>query len=708
MAGRAVTRSKPLGSTVSGSRKRVIKAIASTTSPTEEPISVKAASPAKRRRIEASSPPKRAAKKTKVESSDGDARPQCRGQPPVWAMTRGGMNETLDYFRSYQGGMQTNEGFVRGMLLSADNGDRSYLDGELIITRAAGGMADIGGEHKQVKDHSSESAAIRSFLTNIEYKTPFPVILGDKCRLTKAEPPYPFCVMGHFKPVFLWWEKSNECVVAKLRMELLNPNWNSWWVPEGDSAGSGTPNYTEKAQRETCLICHKTQPHIFEQGFVCVNKACEAFWTLKGKKLTDGDTLEYNPAFISERTEWNAEIRSPFSLVPNVLPLNEEDDLVYSTMRAAYKGIVCPQCHGCIQRKKMDGYFCESPGCGYSRPQPLPTLNIRAIEQAHGVQFAGHPIPTHSFAEPIKRRETTFEGPWRLETFDAVEGSTVKQFHSNETINSQPGGPNEMLAQMFKAGLGLERRPMKQSIGQLTSHFSNNFGLPYKYSANVPSTPFAEAPRLVTDALNRMIWAGTKASEDEPMLPLNEVLVLGYYKDQQIGYHDDGEKELGPTIVTFSFGASAKMEIRMKPKYFYGATSKKCDTYDPKQPIIQGCFEPETRARLNEESASWTESKLAAEFKAFKKRYRKTNPPPCFETILRHGDFIVMQGKPLQKYFEHQIANLGDIRFAFTARHVIPELLEVKDQDKLRYGDYPLAPQDGYTGDMDILSNKDQ
>lgn len=60
-------------------------------------------------------------------------------------------------------------------------------------------------------------------------------------------------------------------------------------------------------------------------------------------------------------------------------------------------------------------------------------------------------------------------------------------------------------------------------------------GLPYKYSANVPSTPFAEAPKLVTDALNRMIWAGTKASEDEPMLPLNEVLVLGYYEDQHIG-----------------------------------------------------------------------------------------------------------------------------------------------------------------------------
>ncbi|KAL8926184.1 MAG: hypothetical protein Q9208_003087 [Pyrenodesmia sp. 3 TL-2023] len=516
--------------------------------------------------------------------------------------------------------------------------------------------------------------------------------------------------MGHFKPVLLWWEESNGCVVAKLRMELLNPDGNSWWVPVGESAGSATPNYTKKARRQMCRTCNETHPHIFKQGFICVNKTCKAFWTLNGAKLTDGDTLDYNPAFIAERTMWDAEIRAPFSLVPKVLPLNEENDHVYSTMRAAYKGIVCPQCHGCIQRKRMDGYFCETPGCGYSRPQLLPTLNIRAIEQAHGAQFAGHAIPCHSIADPIKRRQTSFEGPWRVETFDAVEGSTVKQFHSNETINSQPGGPNEMLAQMFQAGLELERRPMKQSVvpGQLTSHFSNNFGLPYKYSANVPSTPFAEAPKLVTDALNRMIWAGTKASEDEPMLPLNEVLALGYYKDQQIGFHDDGEKELGPTIVTFSFGSSAKMEIRMKNKYFYGATGKNLETYDPSQPVVDGCFEPETRARMNQEWAGWTESERAAEFKAFKKRYRKKNPPTCFETILRHGDFVIMQGKPLQKYFEHQIANLGDIRFAFTARHVIPELLEAKDHDKLHYGDYTLAPEDAYTGDMDVLAEQAQ
>lgn len=37
------------------------------------------------------------------------------------------------------------------------------------------------------------------------------------------------------------------------------------------------------------------------------------------------------------------------------------------------------------------------------------------------------------------------------------------------------------------------------------------------------------------DALHKMTWAGAKASEHDPVLPLNEVLVLGYYKDQHIG-----------------------------------------------------------------------------------------------------------------------------------------------------------------------------
>lgn len=41
-------------------------------------------------------------------------------------------------------------------------------------------------------------------------------------------------------------------------------------------------------------------------------------------------------------------------------------------------------------------------------------------------------------------------------------------------------------------------------------------------------------------------WSSVEA-RNEPMLPLN-------------GMHDDGEKELAPTIATFSFGACATMD----------------------------------------------------------------------------------------------------------------------------------------------------
>lgn len=59
--------------------------------------------------------------------------------------------------------------------------------------------------------------------------------------------------------------------------------------------------------------------------------------------------------------------------------------------------------------------------------------------------------------------------------------------------------------------------------------------MPYKFSAEVETTPFDKAPDVIMRALHRMIWAGNKASENEPLMKLNELLVLGYFKDQQIG-----------------------------------------------------------------------------------------------------------------------------------------------------------------------------
>lgn len=132
------------------------------------------------------------------------------------------------------------------------------------------------------------------------------------------------------------------------------------------------------------------------------------------------------------------------------------------TMRAAYKGVVGPQCRGCIQRKRMGGYFCETSGCGYPRPQLLPTLNLRAIEQAHGAQFAGHAIPYHSIADPIKRRE---------KTFDAVVGGgrNLQPAESQHGLALPKRFPNREELYFFNLAHHCQAIPLQRSLQQSDS-----------------------------------------------------------------------------------------------------------------------------------------------------------------------------------------------------------------------------------------------
>lgn len=101
-----------------------------------------------------------------------------------------------------------------------------------------------------------------------------------------------------------------------------------------------------------------------------------------------------------------------------------------------------------------------------------------------------------------------------------------------------------------------------------------------------------------------------------------------------MGYHDDGEKELGPTVASISFGASATMSWRPKKKN-----------------AIPG-------------GASTAKNKKG----------------DVLKIILRHGDVMIMDGANIQRYYEHQIEAHGRIRFAMTCRHVRINELAVRDK----------------------------
>lgn len=299
--------------------------------------------------------------------------------------------------------------------------------------------------------------------------------------------------MGHFKPIFCWYEKNNARITVRFRWERLHLDGKSWWVSKDSPTRSGPPDYDTKAQRQVCPTCHLTHPRIYEEGFICVNYKCNDFWKLNGMAISNNAELTYNREWLTERTKWTNPIRPPYALRPKALPEGDTEDPFYYTTRAAMKGIVCPQCGSCISRKTFGGWYCNTSGCDYVRLLPRMTINIRTIELAYGAQFQGYPMPHHTFEEPVARRETIYHGPWRVETIDVLEGCFVKQFHSNELINGRPGGANDMFQQMTDPVLELARRPMNQSKGvhiqgtgqagtdkrtvsdTLTGNFSHNF-----------------------------------------------------------------------------------------------------------------------------------------------------------------------------------------------------------------------------------------
>lgn len=102
------------------------------------------------------------------------------------------------------------------------------------------------------------------------------------------------------------------------------------------------------------------------------------------------------------------------------------------------------------------------------------------------------------------------------------------------------------------------------------------------------SVGFKDAPGTILKGLAQLNWAqslgiahmsefvwGLSTGHSDASMSLksekfNELLALGYFEGSKISYHDDGEKELGPTVATLSLGSPAIMRFRPKRKTSLG------------------------------------------------------------------------------------------------------------------------------------------
>ncbi|KAI1087669.1 hypothetical protein F5B19DRAFT_499810 [Rostrohypoxylon terebratum] len=574
-----------------------------------------------------------------------DNRPEPTGVPPAWSEKRAAIADCFPYFNAHQGSITKKDKFLVGLLIDSQVAIRDYFDDQIIITSPGGGLVADNATGKRVRDKDHPD--------NWQ-------VLGAANPLFPVKPPHLYNVLDHFHVTYMWSEmvqtpQGGLVKAYKLRLEKVDLNSRSWWAPKNTDvhATSDVEDKHYACALASCLSCRKTSKTIYKQGWTCLEKDCKSFFSFSTKQDTPEihpNQLAYNEDFLRERTRFTG--KNLYPLVPDLPDITEN---TFGSEKIFKRGIVCARCQCCSRRMQWDRWLCENPACDYEyvvRPRIVPMSvismektfeskgNKRNYESSIILTFKGatntHEFITHFL--PDEKEQGGYVG-------------SVTIIRPMEFALRRQGGLDELFYKLQDVDLALERRGARcagSRLEELTSHFSANYGAPYKFGVVVETTnSLSEAQPSIVETLLRLTWAGeisvmtTSQLIKDNDLPVrdgaipnefekfNELLALGYFEGAKISAHDDGEKELAPTVATLSLGSASVMK-------FY-----------PKKNIDVGTGVKSKGAKGDQ----------------------------VLSIVLMHGDMVVMHGAGIQKCYLHSVESYGIRRFAMTCRHIRPHTI---------------------------------
>ncbi|KAJ5087716.1 hypothetical protein N7456_011332 [Penicillium angulare] len=586
--------------------------------------------------------------------------PPFHGEPSVWATSRTSLCESLPYYRSVQGSLYHKDGVTYGCLIDGDSGIRFHIDEEVVITRVGGSYAKptTTGQLELTTDQSRGQGAMKFLENALRDKSPIAFIVGDKNSGLHRKPPHRYNVMDFFQVTDLWSEKIDGHVGMRVRYEKINLSEKSWWARKGsaDPVPHEERDLSLCPEHVVCETCKDKSPRLFNEGWMCLVASCPQFWRMDGAEAPQD--LTYAETFLNKREVPRIGIRYPFPLKPNLVGDLLQNSSLRLTCRDNWRGIVCPLCGKCIPRMFWNGWKCtwkanmqsDPTACKWVCLMNLATVPLHSLtsNDCQGAASLDQFRPSEYESTGFYQKTTDYisSHPYVRVTYTISDIGVVSHFISNQGINEQLRGPDAIFHSLQNSNLGLRRYPHNTPVGETaTAHFAQNYKV------------------VGEDAI-------------ETSQP-NELLLIGYFEGMKMGYHDDGEKGLGPTIASLSLGGSSKMTLRMKAKYFHGQTSSNCITKG--DPVLKGCRLEEERRALREELDLGIKDQQAYEeaLKAlFRQNPKKTTgmAPVAVTMNLHHGDMVVMNGALLQRYYEHSVVpdKNSILRYALTARSISP------------------------------------
>lgn len=620
------------------------------------------------------------------------------GTPEVWAERRQALCETLSYFKQQKGGSHANDGFVYGLLLDGHGHCRDLMNEDVIICRASGDMeadgdpARKGKVQVQGQNQSVNDAQPQSVQNNIDYKNPIAVICGNRNVLAHCKMPHRYCVLGWYKPVMLWAEKTigkggEVFSTIKYRLERLNRSKKPW---HADPTGSSMLSDEERSkvpplEKRSCPRCETTFPQVYLAGWMCLNETCSDHWKLNGKDASYRKML-YNPAFLLDEGEpWkepsDAEEAEPSGLKPAI---PEPRDQVGDNLRYIHtRGLCCPQCGMCSSRRLMNKWICENQKCGYEiKSEPVV---IKPTQLHQPWEYSPTLVRDKHDRTVTLKVGYGFGYKILMYSFKGIDAKLI-HFVAGEDVIKAPGGADEMLAAIQTSDIPFERRRFQggqHGDGDLMNSHSMNYGMPYKFVAVGASQPFEGAPWPITEARSRLNWVQRTFSDTSNAGDFNELLVIAYLEKNKMEFHDDGEEGLGPNIATLSLGGSASMQLRSKAKHYSHKTTGEAALFPEERPVPGGMGGPDRDAAALEkwielqnlrhvEKAAYKQRRkeIPEELQQIGTQPKSVTPPTLINMNLKHGDIVLMVGSDLQKYCEHRVIPEDNFRVAITAREI--------------------------------------
>ncbi|EKD14386.1 uncharacterized protein L3040_008254 [Drepanopeziza brunnea f. sp. 'multigermtubi'] len=559
-------------------------------------------------------------------------KPEPFGQPPIWSDKRQALCEALPYYRAYQAGAYSTNNIVYGLLCDKGVYARDHIDDHVVICSVGGGKKadDETGEMSLGGGHKVDHNIATYFRRSMDGQQAVAIIIGQGNTNCPVKLDHCYNVMDMFHVTDVWYDRyEKKCWMV--RLEKIDLDVRSWWSPKSQPTAQQDP--TIRAVVQTCDTCNQPSKQIYSQGWTCTNPHCKDHFNF-GIGF-DHKTLEYSQAFLQERHPFQA-------TVPNLVPALPWNLPAQSAV--IKKGMVCPVCRCCSRRLHWNFWQCENPECDFKQDAVQQILTVSAAStsvKTISEVMAGGIISVQFSLGAHRPRNTLYLIP------DEARKTVgfVAVLKSSSAVNARAGGPDDLFAQLQMAEIQMKRNPARQrgAPGEtVTSHFGRNYGATYKFGVPQESTSFSDAPDVMLEILARTSWASQQAiayatqtvdeNDFKAWTPPNELLCLGYGTNCKIGYHDDGEKTLGPTVTSLSLGCPASMSFRPKAKTSMGSSKNQTGT-----------------------------------------------KPDCLKFTLEHGDIMVMHGPKIQQLYEHSVTPFGPLRFALTSRTILFDMIGVND-----------------------------